>query len=128
MIANSPDSLHQLWADGVNRGDLEGLTGLYEAQAAFVVSPGQIVTGHDAVREACAGLLALRPQAQIEPLVVVRTGDLAVLVSRWSLTGTDDDGAPVAIGGQTADVVRRQADGCWRFAIDNPWGDQIASA
>lgn len=25
----------------------------------------------------------------------------------------------------TADVLRRQADGNWLFAIDNPWGTQL---
>jgi hypothetical protein len=27
--------------------------------------------------------------------------------------------------GTTAEVVRRQADGTWRYAIDNPWGGVV---
>ena len=126
MPATSPEALHELWVDGVNRGDLDGLVALYEPEAAFVVRPGETVAGLAAVREATAGLLALRPRATLEPRIVVRTGGLALLISRWRLTGTDPDGAPVDIGGQTSDVARRQGDGTWRFAIDNPWGDAAA--
>jgi uncharacterized protein (TIGR02246 family) len=128
MIATSPEALHQLWVDGVNRGDLDGLSDLYEAEAAFVVSPGQIVTGLPAVREATAGLLALNPRATLEIKTVIRSGGLAVLLSTWHLTGTDASGSPVDVGGQTADVARRQDDGSWRFAIDNPWGDAAVGA
>ncbi len=123
MPASSPEELHQRWVDGVNRGDLDGLTALYEPDAAFVVRPGETVAGLAAVRDATNGLLALRPRATLDPLYVVRAGDLALLISRWRLTGTGPDGAAVDIGGQTSDVARRQADGTWRFAIDNPWGD-----
>ncbi len=123
MSATNPDELHGHWVDGVNRGDLDGLTALYEPDAAFVVRPGETVAGLVAVRDATNGLLALRPRATLDPLSVVRAGDLALLISRWRLTGTDPGGAAVDIGGQTSDVARRQADGSWLFAIDNPWGD-----
>ena len=126
MPATSPEALHELWVDGVNRGDLDGLATLYEPEAAFVVRPGETVAGLAAVREATAGLLALQPRASLEPLFVVRTEDLALVISRWRLVGTGPDGAAVEIGGQTSDVARRQADGSWRFAIDNPWGDAAA--
>jgi len=126
MPATSPEALYELWVAGVNRGDLDGLTTLYEPEAAFVVRPGETVTGLAAVREATAGLLALRPRATLAPLVVVRAGDLALLISRWSLTGTGPDGTAVEVGGRTSDVALRQGDGTWRFAIDNPWGDAAA--
>jgi uncharacterized protein (TIGR02246 family) len=123
---STPETVHRLWVDGINRGDLDGLGALYEAGAAFVVRPGHIVTGSAAVRQATADLLALRPSATLEVLTVVHTGDVALLISRWQLTGTDADGSEVEVAGQTADVVRRQDDGTWRFAIDNPWGDAAA--
>jgi uncharacterized protein (TIGR02246 family) len=128
VSATTPEALHRLWAEGVNRGDLDALDTLYEPDAAFVTKPGTVVSGRAAIREANAGLLALKPRATLELLTSVCAGDLALLVSRWSLAGTGDDGAPVTVAGQTSDVARRQADGTWRFAIDNPWGDGIAGA
>ncbi|MEA2584173.1 MAG: hypothetical protein QOF33_2258 [Thermomicrobiales bacterium] len=123
MNAADPETLHRLWVDGVNRGDLDGLMTLYEPDAAFVVRPGQVVTGLAAVRQATADLLTLQPRATLEVSAVVRAGDLALLISRWHLTGTGVDGTAVDTGGQTSDVARWQEDGTWRFAIDNPWGD-----
>jgi uncharacterized protein (TIGR02246 family) len=128
MIATSPEALHERWVEGVNRGDLKGLATLYEPAAAFVVRPAEVVAGLPAVREALAGLLALKPRATLTVKTVVRAGDLALLLSTWRLTGTDRTGAPVELSGQTADVARRQADGSWRFAIDNPWGDAAVGA
>jgi ketosteroid isomerase-like protein len=55
---------------------------------------------------------------------VVTVGDLAYLSNTWSLSGTGPDGNPVALGATTAEVTRRQADGTWRYVIDNAWGDQ----
>ena len=128
MPATTPEKLHHLWADGVNRGDLDALDTLYEPEAAFVSAPGTVVTGPSAIREANAALLALHPRATLEHLTTVRSGDLALLISRWSLDGTGPDGGPIHVASQTSDVARRQADGTWRFAIDNPWGNGIASA
>jgi len=38
------------------------------------------------------------------------------------LTVFGPDGKPVTLAAKSADVLRRQADGTWRFVIDNPWG------
>ena len=117
--------LHHLWVEGVNQGDLDAL---YEPEAALVSAPGTIVIGSAAIREANTAILALNPRATLEHLAAVRSGDLALLISRWSVDGTGPDGEPVHVSSQTADVARRQADGTWRFAIDNPGGDSMVGA
>ncbi len=48
--------------------------------------------------------------------------DLALVTGIWSFDGTGPDGEPVQLAASNADVLRRQADGTWRFVIDNPWG------
>ena len=54
---------------------------------------------------------------------VLEAGGLALVGGVWSFTGTGPDGKPVTLTGRNADVLRRQADGSWRFfVIDNPWG------
>jgi ketosteroid isomerase-like protein len=61
----------------------------------------------------------------IEQTDVVSGGDVAVVYSTWTLKGgSDPDGNAIELAGQTTDVVRRQADGTWLFAIDSPWGVQ----
>ena len=50
------------------------------------------------------------------------TGDLALLINEWTMQATGPDGSPVQLTATTSDVVRRQPDGSWRVAIDNPYG------
>ena len=54
-------------------------------------------------------------------------GDLAYLANIWLLSGTGPDGNPVVLGATTAEVARRQADGSWRYVIDNAWGDRAVA-
>jgi uncharacterized protein (TIGR02246 family) len=95
---------------------------LYEADATFAPSPGETVSGDAAIRQALQGLLAIEPRmtGQIEKVLVA--GDTAFVANRWSLRGTSPDGDPIELGGTSADVLRRQADGSWKIAIDDPWG------
>ena len=81
------------------------------------------MSGTTAIREALGGLLGLKATFDwLETKSAIRSGDLALLHDSWTLSGTGPDGSPLNLGGTTADVVRRQSDGTWLFAIDNPWG------
>ena len=122
MPAHSPEEVHQLWGSAMNTGDLDAVLDLYEPDAAVVSQPGQVVTGTAAIRAALGGFLAMQPRFELRPRQVLQTGDLALLLTEWTMQARGPDGSPVAMGGTTSDVVRRQADGSWRFAIDNPYG------
>ena len=122
MPARSPEEVHQLWESAMNAGDLEAVLELYEPAATVVPQPGQVVTGTDAIREVMSGFLALPPRFELRPRQVLVTGDVALLISEWTMQATGPDGSPVQMTATTSDVARRQADGSWRFAIDNPYG------
>jgi uncharacterized protein (TIGR02246 family) len=124
MSARTPEEAHRLWAEAFSAGDLEGLVALYEPDAIVMPQPGQIVSGHAAIREALGGFLALKPKFDLRFQKALEAGDLALLFSRWTLSGTGPDGAELSLSGQTSDVVRRQPDGSWLFVIDNPFGGQ----
>jgi len=51
----------------------------------------------------------------------------ALVVADWTLDANNADGSPLHLAGQTADVVRRQSNGHWLFAIDSPFGAAGAS-
>jgi ketosteroid isomerase-like protein len=74
------------------------------------------------VREALAGFISMKGTLDLEVTRVLKVGDLALVIGVWSFDGTGPDGAPVRLEAKNADVLRRQADGTWRFVIDNPWG------
>jgi hypothetical protein len=52
-------------------------------------------------------------------------GDIAQIVLDWSIDGTDPDGKHVHLGGSASDIVRRGADGFWRYLIDNNLGTAV---
>jgi uncharacterized protein (TIGR02246 family) len=108
------------FTDRVHAGDLDGLVALYEPLAVFEPRPGVVVYGRDAIREALAGLLALRPRMVARVVQVLEADDVALVVNKWNLTGTAPDGSEVRQGGRSADVVRRQTDGSWLVLVDKP--------
>jgi len=123
-MAGPIDTVNRL-VDAINRGDLEKATKLYEPGAVLVVQPGKLARGSTQLREALAGFIALKPTLMSEAQEVVEAGDVALYVSRWNLRGTDPAGKTVVMAGESADILRRQEDGRWLIALDNPWGDQI---
>lgn len=124
MPATEPESMHALFEQAFNAGDLEALMTLYESDAALVPQPGAVAEGTDAIRESLRWFLDRRGQITLETKLVLQVGDLAYLSNRWSLSGgTMPDGSPAELGAITAEVARRQPDGTWLYVIDNAWGD-----
>jgi uncharacterized protein (TIGR02246 family) len=122
MAARNPDEIDALFEQALNAGDVDALLALYEPTATFTVEPGTIVSGTAAIREALTGFLALKPSISLKPKVIGNAGDVALVSSTWVLEGTGPDGKPVELTGTSAEVVRRQADGTWKFVVDSPWG------
>lgn len=122
MQAATPHQVHELWTRAFVANDLPALLALYEADAVLAPSPDERYAGLEQIRVALEKFLALRPQFQMHTRQVVQADDVAVLFSEWRLVGTGPDGGEIHMGGLTADVVRRQGDGTWLMAIDNPFG------
>jgi uncharacterized protein (TIGR02246 family) len=101
--------------------DLGSAMELYEPNAVFSPEPGRPVSGLASIGEALEGFLALRPTLTGEIEKVLESDDIALVRNRWQLTGTGPEGEAVEMSGRSADVMRRQSDGSWRIAIDDPW-------
>lgn len=121
------DTVNEL-AQAINHADLERAVAAYESGAVLVVQPNQLARGSAQLREALAGFIALKPVLRFETQQLIEAEDVALYISRWSLTGTDPAGKAVVMGGESTDVLRRQRDGRWLIALDNPWGAQILPA
>jgi ketosteroid isomerase-like protein len=122
MSTATPVQVLESIVTGINTGDLDSLMPLYEGEAAFATEPGTLAPGTPGVRGALSGFIAMNGTLDLEVPRVLEAGDLALVIGVWSFDGTSPDGDPVRLEAQNADVLRRQADGTWRFVIDNPWG------
>jgi uncharacterized protein (TIGR02246 family) len=122
MPTATPEQVLATIVDGINSGDLEMLTPLYERGAAFATEPGSLAHGAAGIRDALAGFISMQGVLDLRVTRVLEVDDLALVTGVWSFDGTGPDGEPVRLEASNADVLRRQADGTWRFVIDNPWG------
>ena len=64
---------------------------------------------------AVGGRLAVNPQS------FTRSDDVVLVLGTFTLSGRRPDGTPLARTARFADVLRRQPDGSWRIAVDNPF-------
>jgi uncharacterized protein (TIGR02246 family) len=122
MATQPPEAIYQQFAQALNSGDTAALSALFEENAMIVPQPGQPpITGAQAIAgywQACVGF---QPQIQMELQSAIQTGDIALLRNTWQTTVTGPDGKPISGSGRGIQVVRRQADGSWRYLVDDAW-------
>ena len=115
----TPEEVLNSVVEGIDTGNLESLMTLYEADACFALQPGQLATSPD---ESLRSFIDLKGKLDLKVKRILQASDLALVISEWSFSGTGSDGNPVNMTAKSADVLRQQSDGSWRFVIDNPWG------
>ena len=118
----TPEDVLNSVVEGINTGDLDALMTLYEADACFATQPGQLAKSPESVRQSLRSFIDLKGKLDLKVKRVLQASDLALVTTEWSFSGTGPDNKPVNMASKSADVLRQQADGTWRFVIDNPWG------
>lgn len=107
--ATEPNDLGRYFIERGNAGDVDGLVALYEPDAVLAFPPGSLANGHEEIRKVYEGFAAaapvLEPGTQQPALI---SGDLALTV------------AVQTNGDVSVEVARRQADGTWLWAVDQP--------
>ncbi|HXG04463.1 MAG TPA: DUF4440 domain-containing protein [Candidatus Binatia bacterium] len=120
MAVKRPQDMARAWQEALNRGDLEELVALYEPNATLIPQPGRTVTG-PGIREALGPFLATKPRISLRSTNIIECDGIALIYGAWTMQGTGPDGQPVEMQGQSTEVLRRQADGTWRYLIDDPY-------
>lgn len=104
--------------------DLDAAVELYEKNAVFVVSEDQIVRGQNNIRSVLKSMITANTKGRLNSVSSVQSADGSIAFTRakGSITRTGSDGKPVTTQFHSIEVVRKQADGTWRIAIDDPRG------
>lgn len=121
----TPKEFLKSYVEKFNTKNVSSLIDMYETDACFQVQPGQIVRGLENIRQSLRGFIDMNGNLQSNIKGVIQAGNLALVDTEWSFSGTGPDGKPINIGGKATDVLRQQSDGTWRIVIDNPWGSDI---
>ena len=109
MVATEPNDLGRYFIERANAGDVDGLVALYEPDAVLAFPPGNLASGHPEIRKVYEQFVAAAPvlsPGRQHPAVV--SGDLALTA------------CTLATGEVTVEVARRQPDGSWLWAVDQP--------
>lgn len=122
MNESEPDDVHRTYMEAINTGNIDSLISLYESDACFVLQPGQIVNGVENIHKIHKNFINMNGKMDAKVKRVIKTKNLALVITDWSFTGTGTDGQPVHLVSSATDVMRKQSDGTWRIIIDNPWG------
>lgn len=120
MHAFEPAEASTLFERYFADGDLDGLMSLYEDDAVFP-TPHGTSTGPDEIRATLKAYLDSGAELQFGKSLVFSVGDLALIHTPWTMQMPDGSTSE----GATAEVVRRQSDGSWKYVIDNPDGTAL---
>ncbi|WP_218929582.1 nuclear transport factor 2 family protein [Streptomyces sp. Rer75] len=104
-------------AERVWAGDVDGLIALYEPGGIIGRMGGDPAIGHEAIRAELRRLIDGKVTIDLTIRSVLEAGGLA-LVSHHA-TITQPDGTTTVV--DTTEVTRRQTDGRWLYAIDDPF-------
>ena len=113
------DKLYDAWQERLNTGDLEGLVDLYVEDVTYVNSDGKLLVGKSKVREDFEGLLSIKPKIVLGNRRHIVYQDIALTTNHWRMNFTNADGVMQELTGGGIEVMRKQADGGWRYIIDD---------
>lgn len=127
-LAAQPEDCSRVLVAALESGDIDLSVALYESSAVLFKKSGETMTGLDAIRENNAGVIALKPKFTIAFITATLSGDGSLATNRMKaeLEFTKPDGQLVKTNVDTLEVLRKQADGSWRYIIDDPYGSMRA--
>jgi len=106
--------------------DLEAAVALYEDDATLVCYPGMLVKGLPAIRTFLEGLFSLKADVHYGTRVFTEVGDLTLFAAKWTLLNVIQTPLPMPKASYLVHItlLRKQPDGDWLIAVDNPWGPE----
>jgi ketosteroid isomerase-like protein len=124
-LPTKPEDMATALVERFNSGKLSELVALYESEAVLVKPDGHPIKGHTDIAADLEYWLGLGLPLKVNARHVFTNDDIALIILDWAIDGTGPDGRQVHFHGSASDVVRRGADGVWRYWIDNNQGTVI---
>lgn len=116
MGVASPQEMAGTFIERFNARDGAGLLALYASEAVFTFDGVTFARGADEIKAALDEFLVSPMTLRGTYVSVLTAGDVAMCSLRWEMLNAegwiDQDGI-------STEVLKRGADGLWRFAIDD---------
>ena len=123
-LPTEPEGIVASLLERFNSGKVSAMETLYEG-AVLIADDGRTVTDRAEIAAELERDLSLGLPLEAKARHVFVADDIAQIVVDWSIDGTGPDGKHVHLGGSASDIVRRSADGLWRYLIDNNLGTAV---
>ena len=120
---NAPREMNETFARAFNTRNVNNLLDLFEANARL--RPGESETTRTGIEDIGAelqGLLQTPGRMVSRNNFCIEHDDIALLRADWALV---DPGDNVLVSGSSAEIIRRQPDGSWRYVIDHAAGASL---
>jgi ketosteroid isomerase-like protein len=121
-LPRTPQEVPTMFERLFNAADVDGLMRLYGKDSVFVPAPGVELRDPLAIQGALQKFLATKLPMNIKVRQIYAAEKTALIVFDWTMEGVGPDGKPMKMAGTGTDVVTRQSDGTWLYAVDNPMG------
>jgi ketosteroid isomerase-like protein len=126
-LPTEPEGVIPSLVERFNSGRIEAMMALYAPEAVFVANDGRTITDRAEIAAQFQRDMSLGLPLKANVRHVSVGDDVAQIVVDWSIDGKGPDGEDVHLGGSASDIVRRGADGFWRYIIDNNQGTAVRS-
>ena len=126
-LPTKPEDVIPSLVERFSSGDVNNQMALYEQGAVFVANDGRLVTDREEITAIIGHDISLGLSLKTNVRHIFATEDVAQIILDWAIESTGPDGKEVKLGGNACDIVRRGADGFWRYIIDNNQGTAIRS-
>ena len=123
-LPTKPEGIVATLRERFNSGKVSAMETLYEG-AVLIADDGRTVTDRAEIAAELERDLSLGLPLEAKARHVFVNGDIAQIVVDWSIDGKGPNGEDVHLGGSASDIVRRGADGFWRYIIDNNQGTAV---
>jgi ketosteroid isomerase-like protein len=124
-LPTEPEGVIPSLIERFNSGKVEAMMALHEPESVFIANDGRTITDHAEIAARLEQDLRLGLPLKAEVRHVFVADDIAQIVVDWSIDGKGPNGEDVHLGGSASDIVRRGADGFWRYIIDNNQGTAV---